>query len=370
MTAPTRSRSPSPRRPRKASSTWRCRCAWRAPPRSTRRGGSRPAPATPRARSRSATASRMPTAPARPCIWRSCASASSTAGRRATPMWTSRSPALRRCWPTGRSSSMANSRCPASATARRPISAALWTSWSASLKALPASARPSSPAGAPRAPATLPTSWRSSSATSTWPAPGTFRRSAGRIPRTCTAGCWNSSPRRRASPRAIRWRRRSSPTGTPSPGSASVRWSPRCGEFCWSWRARTARRSRSRSASSRAARGRRRSRTVRSSPRRPSTSPCRRQPRRSRSASACPDRSPSVPPRTCRAWCARPCPGYRCDTCPPCRAKSRSARQMVYFEFDQNSDFWRRLPQSAGLALHVTGELREGMEMECWAVRG
>ena len=45
-------------------------------------------------------------------------------------------------------------------------------------------------------------------------------------------------------------------------------------------------------------------------------------------------------------------------------------RQMVYFEFDQNSDFWRRLPQSAGLAIHVTGELREGMEMECWAVRG
>ena len=45
-------------------------------------------------------------------------------------------------------------------------------------------------------------------------------------------------------------------------------------------------------------------------------------------------------------------------------------RQMVYFEFDQNNDFWRRLPQSAGLAIHVTGELREGMEMECWAVRG
>ena len=45
-------------------------------------------------------------------------------------------------------------------------------------------------------------------------------------------------------------------------------------------------------------------------------------------------------------------------------------RQMIYFEFDQNNDFWRRLPQSAGLAIHVTGELREGMEMECWAVRG
>jgi type VI secretion system protein ImpJ len=45
-------------------------------------------------------------------------------------------------------------------------------------------------------------------------------------------------------------------------------------------------------------------------------------------------------------------------------------RQMVYFEFDRNNDFWRRLPQSAGLAIHVTGDLREGMEMECWAVRG
>jgi type VI secretion system protein ImpJ len=45
-------------------------------------------------------------------------------------------------------------------------------------------------------------------------------------------------------------------------------------------------------------------------------------------------------------------------------------RQMVYFEFDRNNEFWRRLPQSAGLAIHVTGDLREGMDMECWAVRG
>jgi type VI secretion system protein ImpJ len=45
-------------------------------------------------------------------------------------------------------------------------------------------------------------------------------------------------------------------------------------------------------------------------------------------------------------------------------------RQMVYFELDRNNELWRRLPKAAGLAIHVTGELREGMEMECWAVRG
>jgi len=44
-------------------------------------------------------------------------------------------------------------------------------------------------------------------------------------------------------------------------------------------------------------------------------------------------------------------------------------RDMVYFELDRHNDFWRRLPQSAGLAIHVTGDLREGMEMECWAIR-
>ncbi|MBL6458657.1 type VI secretion system baseplate subunit TssK [Belnapia sp. T6] len=45
-------------------------------------------------------------------------------------------------------------------------------------------------------------------------------------------------------------------------------------------------------------------------------------------------------------------------------------RQMVYFELDRTSELWGRLQNSAGLAIHVTGELREGMEMECWAVRG
>jgi type VI secretion system protein ImpJ len=44
-------------------------------------------------------------------------------------------------------------------------------------------------------------------------------------------------------------------------------------------------------------------------------------------------------------------------------------RDMVYFELDRHNEFWRRLPQSAGLGIHVTGELREGMEMECWAIR-
>ncbi|MCS6781195.1 MAG: type VI secretion system baseplate subunit TssK [Geminicoccaceae bacterium] len=44
-------------------------------------------------------------------------------------------------------------------------------------------------------------------------------------------------------------------------------------------------------------------------------------------------------------------------------------RGMVYFELDRANDFWRRLSASAGLALHVTGELREGMELELWAIR-
>lgn len=44
-------------------------------------------------------------------------------------------------------------------------------------------------------------------------------------------------------------------------------------------------------------------------------------------------------------------------------------RGMVYFELDRANDYWRRLPSSAGLALHVTGDLREGMDMELWAIR-
>jgi type VI secretion system protein ImpJ len=44
-------------------------------------------------------------------------------------------------------------------------------------------------------------------------------------------------------------------------------------------------------------------------------------------------------------------------------------RNMIYFEFDRQNEYWRRLPQSAGLAIHVTGDLHDGMEMECWAVR-
>ncbi|BCX16629.1 MAG: type VI secretion system-associated protein [Geminicoccaceae bacterium] len=44
-------------------------------------------------------------------------------------------------------------------------------------------------------------------------------------------------------------------------------------------------------------------------------------------------------------------------------------RGMVYFELDRANDYWRRLPASAGLALHVTGDLREGMDLELWAIR-
>ena len=45
-------------------------------------------------------------------------------------------------------------------------------------------------------------------------------------------------------------------------------------------------------------------------------------------------------------------------------------RNMVYFSFDQASGFWHNLPQSSGLAIHVTGDLRDGLELECWAIRG
>jgi type VI secretion system protein ImpJ len=45
-------------------------------------------------------------------------------------------------------------------------------------------------------------------------------------------------------------------------------------------------------------------------------------------------------------------------------------RNMVYFELDRQNECWRRLSKSAGLALHVTGDLRDGMEMECWAILG
>ncbi len=44
-------------------------------------------------------------------------------------------------------------------------------------------------------------------------------------------------------------------------------------------------------------------------------------------------------------------------------------RGMVYFELDRENDFWRKLPSSAGLAFHVTGDLRDGMDLECWAIR-
>ncbi|MGE3294507.1 MAG: type VI secretion system baseplate subunit TssK, partial [Geminicoccaceae bacterium] len=44
-------------------------------------------------------------------------------------------------------------------------------------------------------------------------------------------------------------------------------------------------------------------------------------------------------------------------------------RGMTYFELDRNNEYWRKLPSAAGLAFHVTGDLREGMDMECWAIR-
>lgn len=39
-----------------------------------------------------------------------------------------------------------------------------------------------------------------------------------------------------------------------------------------------------------------------------------------------------------------------------------------YFELDTSGDLWKQLEQSAGLALHVAGEL-PGLTMTCWAIR-
>ena len=48
---------------------------------------------------------------------------------------------------------------------------------------------------------------------------------------------------------------------------------------------------------------------------------------------------------------------------------ANGAQALADFELERHNEFWRRLPQSAGLGIHVMGELREGMEMECWALR-
>jgi predicted component of type VI protein secretion system len=52
---------------------------------------------------------------------------------------------------------------------------------------------------------------------------------------------------------------------------------------------------------------------------------------------------------------------------PTFRTRSRRSGKR-YLEADRNNDFWRRLPESAGLVINLNGDLREGMEMECWAV--
>ena len=41
---------------------------------------------------------------------------------------------------------------------------------------------------------------------------------------------------------------------------------------------------------------------------------------------------------------------------------------VVYFEMDPDSQFWRQLTTSGGLAVHVAGEY-PGLEMELWAIR-
>ncbi len=40
-----------------------------------------------------------------------------------------------------------------------------------------------------------------------------------------------------------------------------------------------------------------------------------------------------------------------------------------YFELDRSSPYWQSLARSAGIAIHLTGDV-PGLEMECWAIRG
>lgn len=39
-----------------------------------------------------------------------------------------------------------------------------------------------------------------------------------------------------------------------------------------------------------------------------------------------------------------------------------------YFEFEQESEFWRQLEHSGGLSMHIAGEF-PGLQLECWAIR-
>ena len=40
-----------------------------------------------------------------------------------------------------------------------------------------------------------------------------------------------------------------------------------------------------------------------------------------------------------------------------------------YFELDRNSDLWKQLDASGGMAIHVAGEFPE-LTLELWAIRG
>ncbi|MGD0429619.1 MAG: type VI secretion system baseplate subunit TssK, partial [Acetobacteraceae bacterium] len=40
-----------------------------------------------------------------------------------------------------------------------------------------------------------------------------------------------------------------------------------------------------------------------------------------------------------------------------------------YFELDRTGPYWAALKNSAGIAIHVTGQI-PGLEIECWAIRG
>jgi type VI secretion system protein ImpJ len=62
-------------------------------------------------------------------------------------------------------------------------------------------------------------------------------------------------------------------------------------------------------------------------------------------------------------------PGIAVRALPVAPRELRYYTGTSYFELDRSSPYWAALARSAGVAIHVTGDV-PGLEMECWAIRG
>ena len=61
-------------------------------------------------------------------------------------------------------------------------------------------------------------------------------------------------------------------------------------------------------------------------------------------------------------------PGINAEPLPVAPRQVPYHAGMIYFELDRASPYWRKLPSSSGLAIHVTGDFPE-LDMECWAIK-